>query len=42
MFFAPNLSLLWADLPLAERFERAARADHNCGGGRVHPGDGAA
>ena len=26
MFFAPNLSMLWADLPLAERFERAARA----------------
>ena len=24
--FAPNLSLLWADLPLPERFERAARA----------------
>ena len=24
--FATNLSLLWADLPLAERFERAARA----------------
>jgi hydroxypyruvate isomerase len=24
--FAPNLSLLWAQLPLAERFERAARA----------------
>jgi hydroxypyruvate isomerase len=24
--FAPNLSLLWADLPLAERFERAAGA----------------
>ena len=23
MFFAPNLSMLWADLPLAERFERA-------------------
>jgi hydroxypyruvate isomerase len=22
MFFAPNLSMLWADLPLAERFER--------------------
>ncbi|MGO9503296.1 MAG: hydroxypyruvate isomerase family protein [Streptosporangiaceae bacterium] len=26
MFFAPNLSMLWADLPLPERFERAARA----------------
>jgi hydroxypyruvate isomerase len=26
MFFAPNLSMLWADLPLADRFERAARA----------------
>jgi hydroxypyruvate isomerase len=24
--FAPNLSLLWKDLPLPERFERAARA----------------
>ena len=24
--FAPNLSLLWADLPLADRFEHAARA----------------
>jgi hydroxypyruvate isomerase len=24
--FAPNLSLLWAQLPFAERFERAARA----------------
>jgi hydroxypyruvate isomerase len=24
--FAANLSLLWADLPLGERFERAARA----------------
>jgi len=24
--FAPNLSLLWADLPLPDRFERAARA----------------
>ena len=26
MLFAPNLSMLWADLPLADRFERAARA----------------
>ena len=26
MLFAANLSMLWADLPLAERFERAARA----------------
>jgi hydroxypyruvate isomerase len=26
MYFAPNLSMLWADLPLADRFERAARA----------------
>jgi hydroxypyruvate isomerase len=26
MFFAPNLSMLWADLPLPDRFERAARA----------------
>ena len=26
MLFAPNISLLWADLPLADRFERAARA----------------
>jgi hydroxypyruvate isomerase len=26
MLFAPNLSLLWAGLPLADRFERAARA----------------
>jgi len=26
MLFAPNLSLLWADLPLADRFECAARA----------------
>ena len=26
MFFAPNISMLWADQPLAERFERAARA----------------
>ena len=24
--FAPNLSLLWAGLPLPDRFERAARA----------------
>ena len=24
--FAPNLSLLWAGLPLADRFERAAAA----------------
>lgn len=24
--FAPNLSLLWADLPMPDRFERAARA----------------
>jgi hydroxypyruvate isomerase len=24
--FAPNLSMMWADLPLAQRFERAARA----------------
>jgi len=24
--FAPNLSMLWADLPLPDRFERAARA----------------
>ena len=26
MLFAPNLSMLWAYLPLADRFERAARA----------------
>ncbi len=26
MFFAANISMLWADLPLADRFERAARA----------------
>ena len=26
MLFAANLSMLWAELPLAERFERAARA----------------
>lgn len=26
MIFAPNLSMLWADLPLPDRFERAARA----------------
>jgi len=26
VLFAANLSMLWADLPLAERFERAARA----------------
>jgi hydroxypyruvate isomerase len=26
MLFAPNLSMLWADLPLPGRFERAARA----------------
>ena len=26
MLFVPNISLLWADLPLADRFERAARA----------------
>jgi hydroxypyruvate isomerase len=26
LLFAPNLSMLWADLPLADRFERAARA----------------
>jgi hydroxypyruvate isomerase len=26
MLFAANLSMLWADLPLPERFERAARA----------------
>lgn len=26
MLFAPNISMLWADLPLADRFERAARA----------------
>jgi hydroxypyruvate isomerase len=26
LLFAPNLSMLWADLPLAERFERAAAA----------------
>jgi hydroxypyruvate isomerase len=26
MLFAPNLSMLWADLPLADRFELAARA----------------
>ncbi len=26
MLFAANLSMLWADLPLADRFERAARA----------------
>ena len=32
--FVPNLSLLWADLPLADRFEHAARA------GRGEPGTG--
>ena len=26
VLFAANLSMLWAELPLAERFERAARA----------------
>ncbi|HTZ28939.1 MAG TPA: TIM barrel protein [Streptosporangiaceae bacterium] len=41
MLFAANLSMLWADLPLAERFERAAGA----GFGAVElwwPGDAAA
>ena len=26
LLFAPNLSMLWTDLPLADRFEAAARA----------------
>ena len=26
MLFAANLSILWPELPLADRFERAARA----------------
>ena len=41
LLFAPNLSMLWTDLPLADRFEAAARA----GFGAVElwwPGDAAA
>ena len=41
LLFAPNLSMLWTDLPLADRFEAAARA----GFGAVElwwPGDDAA